>query len=61
MHVIQIAMRVPWNAIRFSDKLYMRYQHLENVFRNEIGIPNENFPEERKDLMGKAAESTKGD
>jgi len=47
MHIVT---HVPRFAIRFSDKILTTDQHLENAFRHEIGIPDEIFPEQWKDL-----------
>ncbi len=40
---------VPRFAIVFSDKLYTSDQHLENAFRQEIGLSI--FPDQWKDLI----------
>ena len=39
-----IVSHVPRHAIRFADKLYTTDQHLENAFRNPIGMPDGMFP-----------------
>jgi hypothetical protein len=49
--MIHIITHVPRHAIRFSDKMYTTDQHLENAFRKEIGIPDDIFPEQWKDLL----------
>lgn len=46
-----IVTHVPRYAIRLTDKLYTTDQHLENAFRKEIGIPDDIFPEQWKDLL----------
>lgn len=48
---VHIVTQVPRRAVRFSDKLYSTDQHLENAFRHEIGIPNDVFPSQWKDLV----------
>jgi hypothetical protein len=47
---IHIVTHVPRKAIRFSDKLYTTDQHMEIAFRHEVGVPNDVFPEQWKDL-----------
>lgn len=47
---VHIVTDVPRHAIRFTDRLYSTDQHLENAFRKEIGIPDDIFPSQWKDL-----------
>jgi hypothetical protein len=42
---------VPRSSIHFADKPYTTDFHLEGVFRHEIGIPDEIFPERWKDKV----------
>ena len=46
MHVVT---QVPRAAIRFTDRAYSTDQHLENAFRHEIGLPQEE--EEEVEIM----------
>jgi len=45
-----IVTHVPRHAIRFTDKIYSSDQHLPNAFRHAIGIPDEIFPEQWKNV-----------
>ncbi len=47
LHVVS---NVPRGAIRFTDKVHSTDQHLPNAFRHEIGIPDDIFPSQWKDL-----------
>jgi hypothetical protein len=47
---VHIVTHVPRRAIRFSDKIYTTDQHLENAFRHEIGIPDDIYPKQWKDM-----------
>ena len=49
-HEKQIVTHVPREAIRFSDKLYTTDQHLEYAFRHPIGMPDDIFPLQWKNL-----------
>uniref|UniRef100_A0A7S1Y7F5 SET domain-containing protein n=1 Tax=Grammatophora oceanica TaxID=210454 RepID=A0A7S1Y7F5_9STRA len=47
---VHLVSRVPRQSIRFMDKLYTTDQHLEGAFRHEIGIRDDIFPSQWKDL-----------
>jgi hypothetical protein len=49
--MVHIVKDVPRYAIRLTDKLYSTDQHLVNAFRHEIGIPDDIFPTQWKDLQ----------
>ncbi|GAX27200.1 hypothetical protein FisN_13Lh247 [Fistulifera solaris] len=50
---VHIVTHVPRKAIRFSDKLYTTDQHLKNAFRHPIGLSDDLFPDQWKDLKVK--------
>jgi hypothetical protein len=52
--MVHVVNQVPRQAIRFSDKIYTTDQHLPNTFRHFIGIPDELFPTQWKDLLTKS-------
>jgi hypothetical protein len=50
---LHIVKSVPRHAIRLMDQVYTTDQHLENAFRKEIGIPDDIFPDQWKDLLAR--------
>jgi hypothetical protein len=50
---VHIVTHVPRKAIRFSDKSYTTDQHLKNAFRHPIGLSDDVFPDQWKDLKVK--------